>query len=540
MSKQPVSSSNLLKFFDLLAEDLNEKAVVEGSPKQFAIQRQVQRMRKRAKINNKELRPKAFADFISLNNLVGEKTVNLSPELVTEARYFILRVLENYTSSVDPNCIQEVLDGRHLYDMWKYGPGSSNGIEFTHACDKIAQDMTCTVECEPLVVKLRKENVYFHRFDADNGRIGTRVVKGSQLLTVLKNEDSHRTICKEPVGNMALQLAGGCYLEGALRSIGLDIRTQQPRNMQLACIGSIAGSIATIDLKSASDMFLILLIRELFPAKWFAFFMKTRSQFTKVNGKWIRLNMMSTMGNGFTFPMMTLVIVSLIYAMRRLKNGPSLYIDWSRTAVFGDDIIVPVGEYDELCGILSDAGLIVNHDKSFASGDFRESCGGDFYKGVNVTPFYVRSLDSKAAIYVALNQVLTWAGEHNCLPIRALLFLRSLLPGRCYLVPEWENADSGVQTSEVGRRYKYLKAAPWKVYYSMDNHFAMMLVAGGYLTECNDDTELGFSSYVPRQYKKRYVTKKATLPNGFVDGRHPPSRSDAVSNFISSYSFLLD
>jgi hypothetical protein len=57
--------------------------------------------------------------------------------------------------------------------------------------------------------------------------------------------------------------------------------------------------------------------------------------------------------------------------------------------VYNDDIIVPYVLYDTVCDLLTLAGLIVNHDKSYNDGHpFRESCGVDFFYDEEVTTVY--------------------------------------------------------------------------------------------------------------------------------------------------------
>jgi creatinine amidohydrolase/Fe(II)-dependent formamide hydrolase-like protein len=136
--------------------------------------------------------------------------------------------------------------------------------------------------------------------------------------------------------------------------------------MMLAEVGSIDGSLATIDLKNASDLISMLLIKLLWPSEWFHLFMDIRSPYTKIvdetneKSHWIELNMMSTMGNGFTFPMMTLTLLALVYAVQSRRESRRLFVDFSETAVFGDDIIVRTEDYEPLVQTLSDAGLTVN------------------------------------------------------------------------------------------------------------------------------------------------------------------------------------
>jgi len=543
-SNVKIGESRLNAFFTTLLEEL----LVSG-PQLPAVTRQVQRARKRARFLREDLRVSAIADFLAINekvgNLVRENPPSsaLDPRIIANARYFITNVLERFTSSFDELAIQQPLEMSYLYSNWRFGPGASNGIKGTHAADKIFQDMTCTALCEPLVLKLRSLNPYFCASDGHNGVSGTRQIEGSRLTTVPKNEETERTIAIEPSGNMCLQLAAGMYLEGALRHIGLNIRNQQQKNIAMAKRGSITGEIATLDLKSASDMISIDLVRALLPSVWFDLLMKLRSPVITAPidgkgggvGKQVELNMISTMGNGFTFPLMTFIIVALIYGFRCTRGGPNLYIDWSNTCVFGDDIIIPVGEYTGFVDVLTKAGLVVNIDKSFCEGSFRESCGGDFLNGVDVTPFYVKSLAVEQDVYVAINQVMEWMSRVGKTLHRTLALLRSYIDGRPHLVPEWMNPDQGVLTSGCPRRYTYLSLRHEQFRLSDRSlRFAMPLAVGGYIFPVGDEL-----FYLPRSNKPpRVSVRRSRLPQGYLDGWDPSYRTQPAASCVAAYAAI--
>jgi len=539
VSQARLGEERLETFFTILTSELDSK---DASPDVgFAIDRLRNRARKRAEFHMPHLRPLAVRGFYDTNELVGKTSVEIDSQVLADARYFILGVLERFTSSVSPTFIQESLDVPYLLSLWRFGPGSSNGIHYTHTAEKITQDMVCTSSCEPLVHRLRRSNIYFRLFDEGQRTSGTRLVSGSRLETVPKNEETERTIAIEPPGNMCLQLAAGAYLEGALRYIGLDIRTQQPKNKAMALRGSKDGSLATLDLKSASDMISIELVRCLFPPKWFELLTTIRSpeielQLGKAK-KRVELKMISTMGNGFTFPLMTLILCSLIYGVRAQRHGPNLRIDWKHTAVFGDDIIIPTHEYNDVVEVLGRAGLIVNHDKSYSDGPFRESCGGDYVNGYDVTPFYVKSLLDDASIYTALNQVFDWCARHNCLLHQSIAFLSSCLRSGPYFVPEWHGAYEGFRTPLCPRRYKYLRIVNREWRLRKDHPFAVMLVCGGYVNA--HDGNLFFTPRPVHQNKNVVRVTKSRLPSGYLDGSSPIDRSRATSDYVGSYSFLL-
>jgi len=539
-----VSEGRLTAFFDTLSEELLDKG-----PQNAAVQRQVQRARKRARFLREDLQALAIADFLAVNERVGELQKSSPPSLALDrsvldnARYFVTNVLERFTSTFDELAIQQPLEMSYLFSNWRFGPGSSNGVKGTHTADKIYQNMTCTALCEPLVRKLRGSNPYFVSRDGQQGVEGITQIEGSRLTTVPKNEDTERTIAIEPSGNMCLQLAAGMYLEGALRHIGLDIRNQQQKNIAMAKRGSIFGDVATLDLKSASDMISIDLVRALLPSSWFDLLIKLRSPVITIPGdgkagslgRQVELNMISTMGNGFTFPLMTLIIVALIYGYRATRGGPSLFIDWSNTCVFGDDIIIPSHEYSGFVDVLTKAGLIVNLDKSFSEGSFRESCGGDFLNGVDITPFYVKSLASETDVYVVINQVLVWAGREGIYPHRTLALLRSFIDGKPHLVPEWMSPNQGILTLGCPRRYSYLSIVQEMVPLPKEaTHFSMSLACGGYTGPVGDE-----SFYLPRSNKPPKVkVRRSRLPNSYLDGWDPVYRALPAAACAASLSAI--
>jgi len=522
------------QFSELLLADIEYcKCVSDNVDVKFALDRLRDKHRKKFVSTSSDLATKAIDDFVSLNSLVSTKSVITDPFILHNARLFIEVAFERYNARFDEELIQVPFDIRHVISEWRFGPGASNGVKGTHTAQKIMQPMSCTVMGEPLVRELRLTNVYLRSFDALKKRPVT-LVEGSRLSTVPKNEKTDRTIAIEPSGNMALQLAVGVYIQKVLSSIGLDIKTQQDRNKALAKTGSISGDLVTIDMKSASDLILIDLCRRLLPKQLFLFMLRIRSSKCELpDGRFINLNMMSTMGNGFTFPLMTLLFSALLYAVRLRRGGPSYYIDWNTCGVFGDDIVATSDEASELIAVIEDSGFIINKDKSYLYGPFRESCGGDFVNGYDCTPFYVKSLKTESDIYVAINQVFDYCGRHGFIFDRVLTYLRSCIKGPLHAVPEWHSDTDGVRVQQVPRRYKHLSIKPSRILLR-DEHFASMLISGGYLASGGPGL-----FFIPRPFKTRYVTRRSRLPNGYLDGRCVFSRCTRVSDFVSSWAFLV-
>lgn len=528
-SKKEVRESRLIDFFHNLTIDCDALSP-RADHTAFAVNRLRERMRKRAKVTSPELHSKAITDFVANNLDVATTAVTLDPAIVNAASDFIRYVLTRAVKKRYPDSLQECFSHSWIEDEWAFGPGASNGVKHTGTVRKIDQPMTCTNRAEPWVAQWRSRDPYFQGFDARNGNNGVRIVPGSRLTTVLKNEISVRTIAIEGSGNMAFQLAGGRVIESALRDIGLDIRHQQDLNILLARRGSLDGSLFTMDLKSASDRILRPLVRILWPSEWYTFFERFRSPVAELpDGTLLELEMMSTMGNGYTFPLMTLTLLALVYANRLVNhNGPFRYIDWRVTAVFGDDIIAPTDEYSTLFAQLVAAGFLVNHEKSYSTGLFRESCGGDYYAGKDVTPFYVKSLNTKSEVYVAMNQVITWSAVHKVPMYRSLYYLRSLLKGKVFLVPEWCADTSGIRTSQCSSKYKYLHPIREDAVY--DGFFSFRLFVGGYLFT---EGTLDCLYYTPSPRRVRYEVRHAKLPTSYLDGWDPGFRTCSESSYAS-------
>ncbi len=201
--------------------------------------------------------------------------------------------------------------------------------------------------------------------------------------SVKKNYRTERGICKEPDLNVPVQGVIGRLMAAKLyRRAGLDIR-DQTRNQQLALLASISGDVATLDLKSASDLISREIVAELLPLDWFVLLERARSsRCTMPDGSVITLEKFSSMGNGFTFPLETLIFWALTSAVCGTQS----------VSVYGDDIVCPREGYDDVVSLLEACGFAVNLAKSYSSLEvrFRESCGKDYFFGDDVRPAYVR------------------------------------------------------------------------------------------------------------------------------------------------------
>jgi hypothetical protein len=283
---------------------------------------------------------------------------------------------------------------------------------------------------------------------------GPVLVEGNRLSLVPKNIDISRTICTEPTLNMWYQLGLGNILRERLKSFfGIDLRYTPDINRSMARLGSMdpegPRSFSTIDLESASDSISLTLVDELFP-QWFSSILKyLRSPISRLpDGSALTLNMVSTMGNGFTFPLQTLIfsaVVSAVYKQLGISKS-RVDSDEPQWSVFGDDIIVRSDAFDLVSQILELLGFKVNAEKSFNKGPFRESCGCDYFLGHMVRGVYLKHLDTAQDTYVAFNKLVRWSARTGIPLSSSLHYLLKKAP--FIGVPFWESDDAGFKVPE--------------------------------------------------------------------------------------------
>jgi len=104
------------------------------------------------------------------------------------------------------------------------------------------------------------------------------------------------------------------------------------------------------------------------------------------------------MGNAYTFELESILFYSLSIGVCK-----TLGLTTESVSVYGDDIIVPTTAFDLLSSTLEFCGFSVNSEKSYSVGPFRESCGADWFCGMDVRPFYLRKQISDRTLMVMHN-----------------------------------------------------------------------------------------------------------------------------------------
>lgn len=210
----------------------------------------------------------------------------------------------------------------------------------------------------------------------------------NKVVFVPKNALTHRSIAIEPRMNIYAQLGIGSLIRSRLKRVGLDLDNQEPSQV-LAYLGSIDGTIATIDLSSASDTLAIEVVRELVPEPWFNAMDWCRSKTGHHEPKNVKFwyQKFSSMGNGFTFELESMIFYALALSCAEHRSTDDRSI-----RVYGDDIALPSSLVEDMKEILAFCGFTINAEKSFTTGVFRESCGADFFNGRNIRPYFQKEL----------------------------------------------------------------------------------------------------------------------------------------------------
>jgi hypothetical protein len=132
-------------------------------------------------------------------------------------------------------------------------------------------------------------------------------------------------------------------------------------------------------LSDASDHVSRSLVSRLMP-DWWHYLSSVRSTFARFpDGSICPLRTFAPMGSGVCFPTLTAICTGLCKSVCKRPFH-----------VYGDDIIVLRTDYDRVVDLLERAGLVVNRKKSCSNLMYKESCGVELFKGVNITPTYIR------------------------------------------------------------------------------------------------------------------------------------------------------
>lgn len=213
----------------------------------------------------------------------------------------------------------------------------------------------------------------------------------AKVILVPKDSRGPRLISCEPLDFQWIQQGLSRAIVQLVESHPLtkgkvNFTNQQP-NRFAALWGSAEGKYATLDLNEASDRVSVALVRLLFPEPILSALLACRSLGTVLpGGKELTLKKFAPMGSALCFPILALSVWVILDSMDETDEDTR-----ERILVYGDDVIVPAAKAAHAMNALESFGLKINRDKSCTKGFFRESCGLDAYKGIEVTPVRFRT-----------------------------------------------------------------------------------------------------------------------------------------------------
>jgi len=261
-------------------------------------------------------------------------------------------------------------------------------------------------------------------------------------------------------------------------------------------------TLATTDMKRASDRLPFFIVEFLFAKTWLAPMLKfIRTEAVLLNDEEIRLSKFGGMGNGDTFPVQCLCYAALAH-----------FFHGDGVSVFGDDLIT-VGNPTTLHQTLEEVGLIINIRKSYnVESSFKESCGLWFSNGKLVTPLrYSRKPRSRLA---------NWSATDT---------MRNLdLHNRCYVQFP---ALAALLLSEIEER---TKSGDPKPIYAMNERAYNTRIATDDVSEVFRNLSLRFSGKVLT--KAESIKEFRGLQRRFIE--MSPSEREKMTDFGSNYQSL--
>jgi hypothetical protein len=301
--------------------------------------------------------------------------------------------------------------------QFKFGPGANVGLSNnnTSVYDKldarpsITSDLLAHLKDNPI------EHPAWENISAETREYPSvqctpidrwSIVPGSKLTFVPKNAKTDRPICIEPLFNSYVQSGIGSYIRHRLKRCKVDLKDQSI-NQSFAEKSSVDNSLATVDLSSASDTISYMVVLNLLPIDWFELLDVSRSPNFVYEGKTYPLEKISSMGNGFTFELESMIFYSIAHSVCRYLKIPTHEVN-----SYGDDIIIPVAGYTLLADTLTRLGFKVNLEKSFTDGPFRESCGKDFFLGHQVRPLFLKRSPSPSSLMYWCNHIRRMQSDH--------------------------------------------------------------------------------------------------------------------------------
>lgn len=349
--------------------------------------------------------PKRFTPVSGTSDLMDQRALNKFKNLLNELKMIQRHEFSPFLISRVKAVLTPLVQGVDLSDLFVDGEFSSGAVHNTSK-DKRSKQNAWGL---PYIGSI----TYPWRSDEERYYIDSLTCKSAKLVCVPKSYKTPRLIAEEESTRQFFLQAIRKRLEKMLAITIPDgiVLGHQEKNQYGAFKGSCDGKTATIDLSSASDRVTVSLFKLLFPANIVEKVMKWRSSTIVFPDMSVRTTqMLATSGSAVCFVIESIIFYSIAAAATKEVES-FIGEELIAPTVYGDDIICDVRAYDTVCEWLVLLGFKVNDEKSYANGSFRESCGGDFKDGDDVTSCYwprkpisenIASCESLIALHNAL------------------------------------------------------------------------------------------------------------------------------------------
>lgn len=341
----------------------------------------------------------------------------------TDSVYLRMKVILEEILGVVP-------DSEVIADNARHGPGSSLTHSFEHRSSyfKYAEwPYAVSARARSLLIEViyhdprwvgALEEAYRRRFGIPSWRLLNQEIfkrnivndeyNWNRITTVPKDGSKDRPIAIEPAGNIYLQLGIEGVIRQRLKARGVNLDSQE-KNRRWCLRFSKENDGATLDLSNASDTVSREFCRAVLPTKWFDLLDSVRSPCGEFpDGTGWYYTKMSSMGNATTFVLESLLFYALSCAISQTYGAAT-----DRISVFGDDLLVEGYLARHHMIYLLESGFIPNYEKSFITGNVRESCGVDAFQGYDIRPVFLkRQPRDDMDVYNDRNRLNRWFACH--------------------------------------------------------------------------------------------------------------------------------
>lgn len=359
--------------------------------------------------------------------------------------------------------ITEILDGftaDEFVDSCNWGPGATTHLPRRRAMhpEKFTSERCISADAHDFVSP-------WFRIAYPNWDVDFDIKGSSKIVTVAKNAKTDRTIAIEPGLNLWFQKGIGNLFRRRLLRCGIDLN-DQTNNQRKARTGSKFNDLATVDFSMASDTISRELVEQVMPHDWFLLIKAFRSNNGLLDGVPVQFEKFSSMGNGFTFELETLLFYTMALATCQI-----LGIDSKSVTVYGDDVIIPSGAFDLYCAISLDLGFKVNRSKSYSASYYRESCGEYYWNGKRIKPIFLKEpFNGQTSVLKSVNSIRRSAHSRNSYGCDSRLrrpwqVLVDYLGPKCPRIPDGYGDLGIIENFDESEPYRKRADNGWEGYY---------------------------------------------------------------------------